>query len=302
MPSIAAKDETRDTVSTGHPYDDPVSLITPEVIAQYKRDGVVILRQALHPEWLLAVELGLGRIMGDGGQTKHKFFEGLPGEFTETIRNMEVAPELQRLVYDSPIADVIGALIESEEVWYYSDEFFVKEGGACRRTPWHQDTPYWPIAGNKIASMWISLDPLSKDECLEYAAGTHLGPMYDGFSPPDVATDPTLPHYGQDLPRLPDIEAERDKWNIVSWDIEPGDVILAHPSVLHGGGQTSDSSKRRALTIRLYGDDIVFAERPPTRPTVPLTPGLSLALKPGDPLRHPYYPQVRPVPPWQRIG
>jgi hypothetical protein len=33
-------------------------LITQEVKEHYHRDGVVILRQALHPEWLLLVEFG----------------------------------------------------------------------------------------------------------------------------------------------------------------------------------------------------------------------------------------------------
>lgn len=290
------KFETSRPAPTQAAERDWPSLITPEVVDQFNRDGVIMLPQALHPEWLLAIELGLARIMGDAGQTKHKFFEGLPGEFTETIRNFDVSPELQRLIYDSPIADVIGAIIGSKNIWYYSDEFFVKQGGACERTPWHQDTPYWPLEGKQIASMWISLDPLPKHECLEYVAGSHLGPMFDGFSPPDVAVDPTLPHYGKDLPRLPNIEADRDAFNIVSWDITPGDVIIAHPGVLHGGGPTSTNSQRRAITIRCYGDDIVFATRPPTRPTVPLTPGLSLSLNPGDPLRSPYYPRLRPLP------
>ena len=48
------------------------------------------------------------------------------------------------------------------------------------------------------------------------------------------------------------------------------------------------------------GEDIVYARRPSSRPTVPLTPGLSQLLKPGDPLRSPWYPQLRPVPEHQR--
>jgi ectoine hydroxylase-related dioxygenase (phytanoyl-CoA dioxygenase family) len=279
---------------------DPLTLLTDEVRAQYERDGVVMLRQALHPEWLLLVELGLQRVLANTGQEKHLFFAGDDGEFVETIRNTEVTPELQRLVYDSPVADVIGSLIGSENIWLYSDEFFVKEGGNCERTPWHQDTPYWPIAGKQIASMWISLDPLPKEECLEYIAGSHLGTIFDGFAPSRVKEDPTLPHFGEGFERLPDIEADRDAFKIISWDIEPGDVIVAHPSVLHGGGPTGPSGRRRALTVRCYGDDIVYAERPPTRPTVPLTPGLSLALEPGDPLRSPWYPRLRPVPPHQQ--
>ena len=275
-----------------------MSLITPEVIEQYQRDGIVFLPQALHPEWLLLIELGLQRVLGNGGQAKHKFFDDQPGEFLETVRNFEVTPEIQRLMYDSPIADMIGVLVDSKEIWLYSDEFFIK-GSASKRTPWHQDMPYWPLEGDKIASMWISLDPLPKEGCLEYIPGSHRTTRYDGFNPRLVGEDPTLPFYGEDLPPLPDIEADRDRWNIVSWPIEPGDVILAHPGVLHGGGPTAPGAQRRTITVRCYGDDIVYAARPPTRPTVPLTPGLSLQLKPGDPLRHPWYPQLRPKPPGQ---
>jgi hypothetical protein len=32
---------------------DPVALVTPELIERFRRDGVVLLPQALHPEWLL---------------------------------------------------------------------------------------------------------------------------------------------------------------------------------------------------------------------------------------------------------
>ncbi len=279
--------------------DLSTDLITDEIIEAYARDGVVLLPQALHPDWLLLVELGLNRVMANAAQAKHTFFDDQPGQFLETVRNFEVTPEIQRLMYDAPIADMIGKLVGSERVWLYSDEFFIKGGGA-NRTPWHQDLPYWPMAGDQIASMWITLDPLTKHECLEFVRGSHRGPMYDGFNPRRVSEDPTLPYYGQDLPPLPDIEAERDNWDIVSWPITPGDVVLVHPGVLHGGGPTATDGRRRTLTVRCYGDDIVYAARPPSRPTVPLTPGLSLQLRPGDPLRSPWYPQLRPTPPWQQ--
>lgn len=275
------------------------ALITSEVRADYIRDGVVILREALHPEWLALLEMGLERVMADTGHKKHLFFDGTEEEFVELVRNTEVSPELQRLMYDSPIADMMAVLLDSPDIWLYSDEFFIKGAGGGR-TPWHQDLPYWPMEGTKIASAWISLDPLPAEECLEYVRGTHTGPRYDGFNPRRVTEDPTLPYFGTEFPPLPDIESDRDAWDIVSWDITPGDVILAHPATLHGGGPTGPTSRRRAITIRMYGDDIVYAPRPPTKPTVPRTPGLSLQLQPGDPLRSPWYPRLRPVPPWQQ--
>ena len=140
------------------------------------------------------------------------------------------------------------------------------------------------------------LDYLSKEECLEYVAGSHRGTIYDGFNPSKVKEDPTLPHYGQEYPALPDIEKNRELYDIRAWEITPGDIIFAHPSVLHGGGPTGPTSQRRAITIRIYGDDICYASRPKSKPTVPLTPGLSLSLKPGEPLRSPWYPRIRPIP------
>ncbi|MED5264535.1 MAG: phytanoyl-CoA dioxygenase family protein, partial [Actinomycetota bacterium] len=176
--------------------EDPISRITEDDMEQYKKDGVVMVKNLLHPEWLLLLEVGLERVLNSSSQRLHKFFEGEEGEFIETIRNFDVIPEIRRFVYDSPIADLVGKIIGSENLWLYSDEFFVKDRGNAERTPWHQDTPYWPIEGEQIASAWISLDHLSKEECLEYVAGSHRGTMYDGFSPSKVSEDPTAPHYG----------------------------------------------------------------------------------------------------------
>ncbi len=271
-------------------------LITPQVCEEFWEVGAVFVPKILHPDWLEAIEMSMTRVMNASGQTQHKFYEGLDGEFIETIRNFDVTPELQRMIYDSPVADMIGRLIDSENIWYFSDEMFMKEGGNCARTPWHQDTPYWPIGGNQIASAWISIDPLPKEECLEIIAGSHRQTMYDGFNPPLAPVDATAPYYGEEYPQLPDIEATRDEWDIRSWEVTPGDILFLHPSTLHGGGPTGAKGKRRAITIRCYGDDLTFARRPPTAPTAPRTPGLSLALNHGDPLRSPYYPQLRPAP------
>jgi hypothetical protein len=276
---------------------------TPELIEQYWRDGVVHLPQLIEQAWLDLIELGIRRIVnGPGG--KSVFFAGDPGAFIDTTRNFDQTPEFQRLLYDSAIADMMSVLLGSERVWLLFDHVFVKDGGetraATRRTPWHQDLPYWPVAGRQLASMWISIDPLPKAECLEYVRGSHDQITYDGFDPSRVNESPTLPYYGAEYPRLPDIDADRDNWDIVSWDITPGDVILAHPNVLHGGGHTTAGTSRRALAVRIFGEDVVFADRPKTRRTAPHTPGLELTLKPGDPLRHPYYPRLRPLPAHQR--
>ena len=51
---------------------------------------------------------------------------------------------------------------------------------------------------------------------------------------------------------------------IVSYDIEPGDVIAFHFRTLHGAPGTAGVTphRRRAVSLRYVGDDAVFALRP----------------------------------------
>jgi ectoine hydroxylase-related dioxygenase (phytanoyl-CoA dioxygenase family) len=101
------------------------------------------------------------------------------------------------------------------------------------------------------------------------------------------------------LPRLPDIEKERERYDIVSFPVEPGDVVAFHPSMLHGGGPTPAGGRRRTLTLRFFGDDVRYAPRQgfgvmlPDEPTTHFEE-LPALLKPGDPFRHPGFPKVRP--------
>ena len=65
-----------------------------------------------------------------------------------------------------------------------------------------------------------------------------------------------------DLAPLPDIERTRNQWPIVSWAVEPGDLIVFHPAMLHGGAPTSRGERRRTISLRFFGDLAFCAERP----------------------------------------
>jgi ectoine hydroxylase-related dioxygenase (phytanoyl-CoA dioxygenase family) len=182
------------------------------------------------------------------------------------------------------------------------EQVFVKTDGPTRRTPWHQDTPYLPVRGADVAVMWISFDPVAADAALEFVRGSHRGPLYDGsrFDP----DDDTAPLYGDgSLPRLPDIEADRARWPIVSWATEPGDVLVFHPALLHGGAATAEATSRRTLSLRFFGADAVVAARPGRGPAELGEPEVDPRVHPlsrmrllrdGAPFRDPAFPRVRP--------
>jgi ectoine hydroxylase-related dioxygenase (phytanoyl-CoA dioxygenase family) len=146
-------------------------------------------------------------------------------------------------------------------VWYFGEQLFLKEGGSSRRTPWHQDTSYLRILGSQMVAVWVSLDPLPAEHSLEFVRGSHLGTLYNGSA--FAAHDDTAPLYKRSLlPRLPDIQAARDEFDILSWPVYPGDLLVFHLGILHGGAGTEPGLRRRTLSLRFLGPDVTFDGRP----------------------------------------
>lgn len=146
-------------------------------------------------------------------------------------------------------------------MWYLGEQLFLKESGSSRRTPWHQDTSYLRMMGSQLVACWISLEPLPRQQCLEFVRGSHKGTLYNGSA--FGAEDDTAPLYKDStLPRLPDIQANRDEWDIISWDLTPGDLIVFHLGMLHGGAGTVAGLRRRTVSLRFLGPNVVFDGRP----------------------------------------
>jgi ectoine hydroxylase-related dioxygenase (phytanoyl-CoA dioxygenase family) len=266
-----------------------------------REDGVVCVRNALDGKSLSLAQAAFDWSLAHPSPAANRYAGG-EGTFYQDLANPKAAAAYRELIEKSNAADIVAALWGSDDVWFMYEQVFLKEGGENRRTPWHQDSSYLPIDGSQIAVMWISFDPVAKDDSLEFVRGSHRGVMYDGsrFDP----NDDTAPIYGDgSLPRLPNIEAERSRWDIVSWAVEPGDVLVFHPGVLHGGAATHRGTRRRTLSLRFFGPDAVYASRPGMRgkrrpvddPEASVFARAAAALSPGDPLRHPGFPKLRPA-------
>lgn len=57
--------------------------------------------------------------------------------------------------------------------------------------------------------------------------------------------------------KVPDIEANPQNYDIISFDVEPGDVIIHHVLTIHGArGNQSTDKMRRAISFRYCGDNV----------------------------------------------
>ena len=99
-----------------------------------------------------------------------------PGYFVEDFCNWQDNEHYRRFIFESPLAETAGRLMQSSTARLYHDHMLTKEPGTRQPTPWHQDQPYYNIEGRQNVSFWIPVDPVNRESTLEFIAGSHLGP------------------------------------------------------------------------------------------------------------------------------
>ena len=66
--------------------------------------------------------------------------------------------------------------MRSKSVQFFHDHYLDKEPSTGVVTPWHQDMPYYFLAGEQTVSFWTPLNSREKNVSLKCAAGSHKLP------------------------------------------------------------------------------------------------------------------------------
>ena len=260
--------------------------LTPELIADFRRDGAVCIRKLFTEDDIALLREGIERnIAQPSPRAKVASRPDDPGWFFEDFCNWQDNDAYRRFICESAAPAAAGALIGGETVRLYHDHLLVKEPNTRQRTPWHQDQPYYNISGSQNVSMWIPVDPVSRESTLEFVAGSHLGP----WLMPRTFMDNEAKWFPEgSLADLPDIESNRAAYPIIGWALEPGDMVCFNMLTLHASGGVGGNTRRRAFSVRFIGDDVRHAPR--RWRTSPDFPGLDAQLPEGAPMDHPLFP------------
>jgi len=301
--------------------DERARTLTVDEIETYRRDGVVCLRGLLGDGWVAEV-----RNAADDAERRYRetssaarpqptlehsnlhplneFGDKLEAIGANVLRDGESTddggqfilvnnavldyPAVRRLALDSPLSEAAAQLFGSDKVNFLFDQIFIKQPGANTRTAFHQDWGYFNADGEQIASFWTAAEPVAKENgAMGYVRGSHRWAMHA----PNVFVGQTVTD-DKGLPALPDIEGNEDDYDIVYFDVEPGDVIVHDYRLVHGArGNTSPDRPRRAVSLRFAGDDATVLHRPSAPPEFPTAPNL----RDGDPLDSETFPVV-----WRR--
>lgn len=261
----------------------PLNPITQQHIDDYRRDGVVCLRQMFDADWIEMLRKGAADVVANpldygqtgpshGAMTSVSFLWRKPGPFRDFVLN-------------SPAGEVIGRAIEADTIQIFHDHLFHKPAGSPSIMQWHADH-LWPFTGTMIPNLWVALSPVNEENGrIEFVAGYHKFCMETGsrFGP---AGDGSF--------RFPDFQAERDNpdfpFRFVTWDLEPGDAVLFHVDTPHySKGNDSAELARTGLAIRVIGDDSYWCTREGLAPIV----GMDVHAQPDG--EHPAPSDLLPV-------
>ena len=250
-----------------------------------QRDGAVCVRGLVDGERLALAEAAIEANLADLSPRAKRASADTDGAFVEDFCNWTRLPAMERFIRGSGIAAAAAELMGLWTVRLYHDHVLVKEPGTRQRTPWHQDQPYYNIDGRQNVSMWLPVDPVARTSTLEFVAGSHRG---EWFMPRSFLDDQAKWFPAGALAELPDVDGHPDEFRILGWALEPGDAVFFHMLTLHAAGGVPGPGRRRVLSVRFLGDDIVHAPRPWT--TSPEFPGLADELPAGAPMDHPLFP------------
>jgi len=219
-----------------------------DAVRQYNEDGYVVLRNVLDPELMAE--------MSDHMSFLQRQYPELPAEhFHHPV--MRNDPFWVRCVSDPRLLDVAdGFLGKPDGLALFSSHYFCKMPGTGMPVLWHQDGSYWPIRPMTVTTFWLAVDRSDEGNgCLRVVKGSHKQTLKE------LKTDRSVlnvlgatTHSDHDVP-------EQDIVDIV---LNPGDMSIHHPNLVHGSHANTSSRRRCGLTIRYIptSTEVVMKEQP----------------------------------------
>jgi len=272
-------------------------VVTDEEIEAFQRDGAVCLRGVIGMDWIERLREGVEHTLANPsprGRLWNRDEQGRESRYDSQV--WRTRPEYAEFVFDSPLAEIAGRLMKSSKANFFFDAMFSRAPGTQFRTPFHQDEPYWSVEGFQTCSSWMPLVPVKKESALEMVRGSHLwNQNFEQTNFADLTGDERdqVAFSDEDTVPFPDIEAERDRHEILSWDMEPGDVVCFNGRTIHGGsGLLAEDADLQVFNTKWAGDDVRVKFRTTGMDPDHTDTMIEVGLADGDVLGTDLYPEV----------
>jgi ectoine hydroxylase-related dioxygenase (phytanoyl-CoA dioxygenase family) len=237
------------------------------VLRKYREDGYVIFREVIGADLIHEADAHVRWLQ-----------DRYPERRGEDLSTELVAkdPFWVRLVSDDRLLDVASIFI-GPDIALFASHYISKPPRSGKLVPWHQDGAFWPLDPMQVVTLWLAVDESTPENgCLRVIPGTHAEDLHAVRERP-----------GHEAVFDVESAVAVDETKAVDLALEPGDVEVHHPNIMHGSNRNASPMRRCGLTIRYIPTS--------TRITSQEQPFPSALLLRGDPGVNRYQPRPRYV-------
>ncbi len=245
-----------------------------DIRKQYDQDGYVIFRNVLdsalvaaayeHVDWLMAQNPGIRpEKLGHDLAVKDPFWV--------------------RLFSDDRLVDLAEIFLGSD-LAMFAAHYICKPPKTGQPVLWHQDGAYWPLDPMEVTTLWLAVSESTPENGgMRVIPGTHKQTLKKLRQRDDI-----------DNVLASEMDGEVDSRDAVDIVLQPGDVSVHHPNIVHGSDANASERWRRGLTLRYIPTHVRVTE--PQHPGIFLVRGAAAPGVDNVYLPSPSYPQGCEVP------
>ncbi len=206
----------------------------------YAQQGWLVPRHRLSTDHVSELQQALNDLIRDNpGVRPEKLVSAhIEGDNREGVRGSR---RFLTLAMHSPIVDMVEDLI-GPNIVLWGCHVFCKPPNEGFETPWHQDGHYWPIRPLATCTVWVALEPSTRDNgCLRVIPGSHQAHVLH----------PHLHEDRQDLTlqqRMAD--GTFDEGQAVDIELEPGQMSMHDVYMIHGAKANTSTQRRTGVALR----------------------------------------------------
>jgi phytanoyl-CoA hydroxylase len=145
-----------------------------------------------------------------------------------------------QLISDKALLD-IAELFVGPNIALFATGYISKPPYDGRPVFWHQDGSYWPLEPMNVVTLWVAVDrSLPENGCMRVIPGTHKKDLEVMRPRTDIAN-----HLNSEID-----PSHVNETQAIDVQLEPGDVSVHHPNLIHGSLANTSPMRRCGLVIR----------------------------------------------------
>ncbi len=211
-----------------------------KILDQYETQGYAIIRNVIDQDLLLEADAHVRWLA-------NKYPELRPEHYHHPLMRDDAF--WVRIVTDPRLLDIAELLLGSN-LACFTAHYICKPPHNGHPVFWHQDGAYWKLTPMDALTVWLAIDASTPENgCLRIIPGSHMVPL----DAPELRVD--TPNMLYSSMREKAVAEWVERAGVVDIVLNPGDVSIHHPRVIHSSEPNRSARRRCGLDMGFIRTD-----------------------------------------------